>query len=189
MSAAQANPAHSRTAADIARPLGLSSKARELLADGQTPTAYLRLLVEQGHYLDALHLLAHAMLPRQAVWWACLCVRHASGENMPPEERAALRAAVAWVCDPSAAKQQAARAAGREATFKTPAGCAAQAAYWVGAANTEAAARMAAASVLLAAARCPAAERSWTYRQFIALAIDVDCGLNTWREQGPETRT
>ncbi|HWG44737.1 MAG TPA: hypothetical protein VN688_18320 [Gemmataceae bacterium] len=186
MSAAEVNPNLLRTATDIGRPIHLSSKARALLADGQTPIAYLRLLVEQGHYLDALPFLAHGMLPREAVWWACLCARHAAGETMPPNERAALFAALAWVIEPSAANQQAARTAGHEATFKTPAGCAAQSAYWNGAANVVAAARMTAASVLLAAARVPTPDRSWTYRQFIALALDVDCGLNTWREKGSE---
>jgi hypothetical protein len=184
-----------RTAADICRPIRLGRKARTLLQDGQKPVAYLRLLVEHAQYVDALRLLAHGMLPRPAVWWGCLCARHAGGEDLPEPERAALFAAVAWVLLPNSANREAARTAAQAATLRTPAGCVAQAAYWSGTTaapdrpvtpvNAELAAKLVATGVLLGAARSKAAERNWTYRQYIALGIDVDCGLNSWIEKGP----
>src|SRR5262249_34522878 len=121
-----------RTAADICRPMTLTAAARPQLAAGQKPVAFLRLLVEHRRYADALRFLAQGMLPRPAIWWACLCARQAGGDHLPPPERAALRAAVAWVLEPSAANQQAAQAASVQATLHTPAGCAARAAFWCG---------------------------------------------------------
>jgi hypothetical protein len=185
-----------RTAADLCQPISLSPEARALLTAGQKPVAFLRLLVEHRHYADAIRLLTCGMQPRQAVWWACLCARQAGGDDLPPSERAALGAAVAWVLEPSAANQQAAQAASVAATLQTPAGCAARAAYWAG--STPApdqpvvplrpalTAKLAGGCAFLAVARAQPSDMNWTYRQFIALAIDVDCGLNTWREKESE---
>lgn len=186
-----------RTAAVLCEPIPLTDEGRALLADGLKPVAFLRLLVEHGHYADAIRMLAHGMLPRQAVWWACLCVRHAGESDLPPAERAALQAAIAWVVDPSAANQQAAKAASDEATLDTPAGGAALAAYWCGSApapdqavvplRPELTAKLAGGCAFLAAARSPSSNLNWAYRQFIALALDVDCGLNTWQAETPRT--
>src|SRR5262249_35059032 len=111
-------------------------------------------------------------------------------------ERAALGAAVAWVLEPSAANQQAAQAASVAARLQTPAGCAARAAYWGGSAQAsdqpvvplrpQLTAKLASGCAFLAVARAQPSGMNWTYRQFIALAVDVDCGLNTWREKESE---
>ena len=73
------------------------------------------------------------MLPkREAIWWACLSVRHAQGSALAPNEFEALKAAVEWVLEPDEEKRRAAQSAGEKANFGTPAGCAALAVYGSG---------------------------------------------------------
>jgi hypothetical protein len=90
--------------------------------------AYLQLLTERQLYVDAVQLLAHALPKREAVWWACRCVADGSeGENKEPSP--ALKAARAWVVDPSESKRRAAETAAEATQYATPAGCAALAAF------------------------------------------------------------
>jgi hypothetical protein len=132
------------------------------------------------------------MRPREGVWWLCLCTRHVGDSTKLSEpEQAALRAAVRWVLQPDADHQQTARSAGQQAGLRSPAGCAAQAAHLHGHAagpdqplqpvNATAAARLVAAGTLLAVARTPPQSRMLGYRQIIALGLDADSGVNTWR--------
>ncbi len=66
----------------------------------QAPAAdYLPLLDEEEEHLEILMALAHALPPRQAVWWACLATRH----DMDPEAANAshpIKAAENWVYQP-----------------------------------------------------------------------------------------
>ena len=45
--------------------------------------------MDAHEYTDAVRFLAHALPKREAVWWACLCVRKAAGANPPPPAQAA----------------------------------------------------------------------------------------------------
>ncbi|MEL6478802.1 MAG: hypothetical protein AAFR17_15840 [Pseudomonadota bacterium] len=57
-------------------------------------------LEEKGELIDMLHLLAHALPPREATWWACLSGRDIvpeGTEKMPPP----LQAAEDWVFKPN----------------------------------------------------------------------------------------
>src|SRR4051794_37369544 len=103
-----------RTAADLAGHLPLGIPAKKLLLPRQSPAQFLKALVDAGQYVDALRLMAVALLPREAVWWACLCCRHtlgARGAPTPAEEQA-LKAAVSWVLQPDETHRAAAQAAG-----------------------------------------------------------------------------
>ncbi|MEM6549378.1 MAG: hypothetical protein AAF713_16755 [Pseudomonadota bacterium] len=64
----------------------------------------------KGAQSDVFHLLAHALPPREAVWWACLGARDmypADGSEQPKT----LTTAEAWVFGPSEETRQAAREA------------------------------------------------------------------------------
>jgi hypothetical protein len=60
-----------------------------------------------GAHVDLLRLLAVALPPREAVWWACLAARDLLGEA---EATPALLAAEAWVRKPGDQTREAARA-------------------------------------------------------------------------------
>src|SRR5262245_44734732 len=89
-------------------------------------------LLEQEQYPRAVRLLAEALPKREAVWWACQCVRHAGGPELATLAVAALRAAEQWAADPSEDNRRAAYTAAQPVGFGTPAGCAALAAFLSG---------------------------------------------------------
>src|SRR5262249_44428681 len=153
---------HLRSSAELASGLPLSQPGRKLLVAGQSPAQFLAELVHHGQYVDALRLIAVALLPREAVWWACLCCRHTLDvKGAPPAEARALLSAAAWVVHPDEAHRAAAASAGAAAGPKTAAGCAAQAASFGGHAtgpnqpavptDARTLAKLAGAGVLLAA--------------------------------------
>src|SRR5918993_3332592 len=96
-----------RTAAEIAGNIKLGGRARKLLGPELSPGAFLKALVEGHHHADAIRFMAHSMVAREAVWWACLCARHPETRPLPEAEHAALRAAVRWVLEPTRDHQQA----------------------------------------------------------------------------------
>ena len=176
-----------RTADEICRDVRLGARAKKLLVAEMKPGQFLTLLVEHRLYADAIRYMAHALLNREAVWWACLCARSGteSLEAMPAPQRQALGAAVRWVLEPTEAHRQEAARSVDGAGTRTPAGAAARAAaFALGQAETPGpgaippspvlAARMAGASVLLAA------KSSARLRRFIILGLDVAYGENRW---------
>ncbi len=119
------------TAREICSRFKLEPEAQELLKDNQTPRQFLELLIEKGLYLDAIRLLAFALPCREVVGWACLCVRHALGQD-PAKITAAQLAAERWVADPSEENRRAAMAAAEAEDYKTPGACLGMAAFFSG---------------------------------------------------------
>jgi hypothetical protein len=79
---------------------------------------------------DALGFLAHALPKREAVWWACQCVREA-GVDSGEAAKAALLAAARWAADPSESNRRAANEAAEQAE-STPESFVALAAFFSG---------------------------------------------------------
>ena len=107
-------------------PAALASLPDEI----ETPNALLDRLVERGMQTEAARLLAYALPPREAVWWACRCVEHAAPAGMAAVERAAIEAAEAWVRAPDEATRQRAAWAAAGAGYGAPGAWAALGAYW-----------------------------------------------------------
>src|SRR5690349_7350251 len=108
-------------AAEVARPIQLGAAARALLADGLTPPAFLDLLLAAGELVDACRFLAHLLPRREAVWWACLCIRRVETPAGGEDAEAPLRAAEQWVADPSEDHRWAARRSAEAVELSTPA--------------------------------------------------------------------
>src|SRR4051812_7753624 len=120
------------TAAEVCKRFEPGEIALGLLRDEMPPRPYLESLIEKEQFPDAARFLAHALPKREAVWWACLCARKVAGADPPAPIFAALKAAEAWVADPSEENRRAALPAAETAGYGTPAGCAAAAAFWSG---------------------------------------------------------
>jgi hypothetical protein len=117
------------SAADVCKLVKLSPAARQLPPGEQKLLPYLYLLIGKALYDDGVRLLAHALPKREAVYWACQCVRATAGDGLEPAAAAALESAEKWVADPSDANRRAAYGAAEQAEMGTPAGCVALAAY------------------------------------------------------------
>jgi hypothetical protein len=102
------------------------------LADAPDVPAAIDRLEGQGKLLDAARLLAHALPPREAVWWACQCARHVPVPELTDADRACLEAAETWVRQPKDAPRRAAMAQAEKAAFATAEAWAAVGAFWSG---------------------------------------------------------
>ncbi len=167
--------------------LELEPEVEALVQEELTHSELLRRLIEGGQHTAAVRYLAHALPKREAVWWACLCIRGTLLDTLKPEVLAVLEAAEAWARQPSDEKRRAAQAAVDAAGMDSPAAMAAMAAFFSGgslvptdlpevppAANLTG--RMVTGAVALTAvAREPekAAER---YRAFLSKGIELAMG-------------
>jgi hypothetical protein len=160
-----------------------------LTAEGPPPAA-------EQPFPEWLRLVARTLSKREAVWWACQCVRQVYGPEPPARVTTALAAAEAWAAEPSEEHRRAAFAAAEAAGTGTPAGCAAVAAFWSGGSlgppNVPAippaehlTAQGAAGAVLLAGVLTEPEKAGEKYRRFLALGSDVARGQNRWQETGP----
>lgn len=180
------------SAQDLASALTLSRSARGQLNSDLRPGAYLKLLLKDRRWSDAIRFLAHALPPRHAVWWACLCVEHAVGERAAGPEFAALWAATRWVVNPSPDRAQAAGKAAQALPSSSPAHALTKAAEAGGDApdtspvpgKPNPAGRFAAAAVLLAAAEQPQ-DLVHLYRQFLYIGLDVEAERIPWEANTP----
>lgn len=120
------------TAAEVCAYFDLKPEARPLLRDGMGPKEFVDALVANKQYLTAIDFMAHALPAREAVWWGCLCLQHACGASLSPVDKAACKAAVQWVMQPTEDNRAAARAPAEEAGVVTPAGQLAMAANQAG---------------------------------------------------------
>jgi hypothetical protein len=135
------------------------------------PLAYLKSLVETTTPEDAVAFCAYVLPRREAVWWACQCVR-ALIPSPGAEETACLSAAETWVRDPEEHHRRAALQTGLQGDRSAAATWAALAAGWSGGsmiesgqgpvvpAPPELTAKSARIAVLTALARISAKERA-----------------------------
>ena len=100
----------------------LDKESLALLRDDPTPLEFLDALIAHERFADAIHFLAHAIPKREAVWWGCLCIKLAGGEDLSPKELAALTAAVRWALRPEEEYRAAAKEPAEAAGLGVPAG-------------------------------------------------------------------
>jgi hypothetical protein len=181
------------TAAEVCQRFRLGRVAAALVRDDLTPGQFLDLLIDRRLFKDATSFLAHALPKREAVWWAVLCVREVVGPAPPEPVAAALRAAEAWVRDPSEEHRRAAREASKAAGATSPAGLAATAAFQSGGSlgppdrpeilpSEHATARGVANAVMVAASQAPAEKAPERFPSFVARGVEVATGANLWTE-------
>ena len=120
------------TAAEICARFNIKKEALALLREGMAPGEFVDALVAGKQYVSGIEFMAHAMPPREAVWWGCLCLQHACGDTLSPTDKAAARAAVQWIMQPSEENRAAALAPAQAAGPASPAGGLAMAVYQTG---------------------------------------------------------
>jgi hypothetical protein len=180
-------------AAEVCQHFDLKEEARPLLRHGLSPREFVDALLANRQYQAAIHFMAHALPAREAVWWGCLCLEHVRRDKWVDDEKAAAKAAVQWVLDPSEENRQAAKAPGDAAGPGTPAGSLALAASWTGgslaAANLPPVppgpflpAKGVAGAVALAAVKGDPLKIADTQRLFVELGITVAEGRVVWPE-------
>jgi hypothetical protein len=97
----------------------------------QSPIGFLKALSSANKLPDAVTFCAYLLPRREAVWWACGCVRALSGD-IAPDRAAGLLAAEAWVYEPDDKRRQAALDVGTKGEATNPVTWLALAAGWSG---------------------------------------------------------
>jgi hypothetical protein len=120
------------TAVEICAHFNLEKSARRLLEDRMEPRGFVETLAANKQYLAAIEFVAHALPAREAIWWGCLCLQHACGNDLPASDRTACKAAVRWVLEPTEKNRAAAKAPAEAAGPGSPAGALATAAHQTG---------------------------------------------------------
>lgn len=122
------------TPAEICRLFSPDLAATKLLAPDLSPQQFFDRLVAAGLLADARKFLAHALPPRRAIWWAALCLHHATSRRPfdTPAEEVAFESAVRWLVEPNETTRRATEAAGWAASPTTEAGILAMACFLSG---------------------------------------------------------
>ena len=186
-------------AAEVCAHFDLAREAKPLLGPKTSPREFLDALVSSRQFQTAIRFLAHALPPREAIWWGSLCVKHVAGGELAPVEVAALKSAVLWVLAPTEGNRSAAKAPAEAAGVETPAGGLATAVTWTGGSLTPPMpkvqpvppgpylpAKGVAGAILLASVKGPGAGIQDTQRLFVDLGIDVAAGRVTWPDVKPK---
>jgi hypothetical protein len=146
--------------------------ARHCVATKPTDQAsldFLRMLMANDAWRDAVGFCSYLLPRREAVFWACHCVR-ALVKDCPAGEEAVLHVAERWVQEPEEKQRRAALEAATRGNQQSPATWAAYAAGWSGGVKRQSAsgpvafapyetAHAARAAVLIALSRLKASER------------------------------
>lgn len=162
---------HAQTAAEICANLTLKDDVKELLQAGMNPQQFVAALLEKKKHIDAIDFMAHALPAREGIWWGCLCMQHACGENLSPSERAAATAAVQWILNPTEQNRAAAKAPAEAAGPASPAGAVAMAASQAD--GSIAPAKAIAMAVKIASTKADPVKIAPMQRSYVELAIEV----------------
>lgn len=182
-------------ARDVCAHFDLSEEAKRLLDDATAPAAFLELLIEKGHLMDAIRLLAFALPKREAVWWACLCVREMLAPDAPPALEEVIKAAETWVYKPTEENRRLAMQKAEKAGYDKPASWAAVGAFWSGGSMAPPAApvvppaetltaKAVSGAILLAAVQREPERAPQRHRQFLDDGIDIAMGGTGKKRKG-----
>ena len=96
----------------------------------EAPLDFARKLARSSRPIEAVAFCAYLLPRREAVWWACQCVRAIQGDQAGAD--LALKAAEAWVREPEEATRRAALDLGASENRRAPTTWLARAAGWSG---------------------------------------------------------
>ncbi len=123
------------TASEICERFNLPKEARALLKEGMNPREFADALLAKKQYVTGIDFLSHALPPREGIWWGCLCLQSAVGDEIEPSDKEAATAAVRWVLAPAEEHRAAARPLAEAIGLKTAAGALAAAVTQTGFSN------------------------------------------------------
>jgi hypothetical protein len=179
------------SAIEICTRFDLSKEARLLLKPDIGVREFAEILLAKDEYMAAIDLIAHALFSREAVWWGCLCLQYTCGHNLSAPEKAACKAAVEWIQEPTEANRAAAKAPTETLGSGSIAGTLAAAAYTAREYLTSpispidnpgpfVSAKSVAIAVKLSAIKVEAVKIADTQRLFIGLGLALIEGRFLW---------
>jgi hypothetical protein len=181
------------TAVEICASFDLKKEAQSLLRDGIGPREFYEALMANQQYIAGIDFIAHALPAREAVWWGCLCLQHACGDSLSPQDKAAAKAAVQWILEPTEENRAATKMPAEAAGPASPTGALARAANQTGGnlappkappmpPSPSAPGKAVAHAVKLASIKGDPVKIADTHRLFLELGIGMAEGRFEWPE-------
>ena len=170
------------SAAEICARFELKQEVQPLVHDGIAPREFVDALAVNRQYLAGIDFMAYGLPPREAIWWGCLCLQHASGSKLSELDKAACKAAVKWVLEPVEENRLAAKESAEKAGLGCPAGALAAACHQTEDPPSCAPARLVTGAIKLASTKADPSRIVDTHRLFLELGIGVAEGRFGWPE-------
>ncbi len=150
-----------------------ASLKKDLLQDGMGPREFIAALLDKKKNIEAIDFMAHALPPREGIWWGCLCMQHACGDQLTPPERAAAKATVEWVMQPDEDRRAAAKGPAETATAGSAAWALAIAVTQAAPGLPGASAKSVAMVVKIASTKAEPIKIEATQRSYVELGIEI----------------
>ena len=174
----------SGTPEGLAECLSVLPDAAALVQQSTDPADALQRLCDAGQLIGAVRLCAHALPPREAVWWACMCADHTAPADLAEADQRVRAASEQWVRRPSDDARRTAMDLARAAGLVSPEAWIGVGAFWsggsmspVGQPSMEPARNLCgtaiAGSVLLASVRGDGSRQPVRLQSFLASARDI----------------
>jgi len=116
----------------ICKHVDLEETSKTLLTADQTVSAFIQTLQQNAALKDIIGVIAQALPVREAVYWACLCVRDSFVDNPPADDLLAIKAAEQWVYQPDEDNRRLNEKLAEKLEHATAAAWVANAVYWSG---------------------------------------------------------
>jgi len=110
----------------------LEKTSQTLLTPDQSISQLINKFIERSAFKDVISVIAHALPPREAVYWACLCVRDVLDQNTMSEDLRAIKAAEQWVIKQSESDRMLNHQIAEDLDYTTASAWVSNAVFWSG---------------------------------------------------------
>lgn len=180
-------PKLSGTPETLAGFLAVMPEAASVVRQSADAVDALARLRDGGLFQAAIRLCAHALPPREAVWWACMCADHTAPADLAKPDREVRTATEDWVRRPSDTARRSAMALAQAAGLVSPEAWTGVAAFWSGGSMApdgqpvvepapELLGTAVAGSILLSSVRAHPARQAARLARFLDSARDIAAG-------------
>ncbi|MCO8121538.1 FHA domain-containing protein [Stieleria sp. TO1_6] len=118
------------SAAELCQLTDLEERSLELFRPSHSPEEFVRVLIENKQFADAVRILSLYLSKRQAILWAARAVDGVFPRELSVDEQSALDITLEWLQDSSDKNRRAAMAIAEAMDFDNAASCVAAAAFW-----------------------------------------------------------
>ena len=116
----------------ICKNVDLEKDSLPLLKPGETLSGFIQGLLQVYSLKDVIGVISQALPPREAVYWACLCVRDVLDEKESPDDVHAIKAAEQWLVNPNEDNRYLNLQMAEQLEYATAAAWVANAVFWSG---------------------------------------------------------
>lgn len=119
-------------ASEVSKHADLEKSTLSLLTPELSTEEFVRLLLEKKLYKEVINILAQALPPREAVYWASLCAKDQLEKTPSEEDEKAIKAAERWMYKPNDEDRYINQTFAEKLEYSTSAAWVSNAIFWSG---------------------------------------------------------